>query len=216
MKNKQKYLIESNWWLLKIFASESPVKTIVFVAPLAIYFLNSIEEGLPLFAMIICTAIGILWWTFLEYMIHRFFFHWASQIKKLTFYIGSFHLYHHRVPKDKRVYTSGIAPALLWSAISMSIFPQIFSMSWSYLISFVTLMSYFIYEFAHYYAHAYEAKSGYLKFIQQNHFHHHLNPKVNFGQTSPLWDYILDTFESACEKKNIQRKDFLYIEEKWS
>ena len=88
-------------------------------------------------------------------------------------------------------------------------------MNESLLISFFTLMSYFIYEFAHYYAHAWEAKSGYLKFIQQNHFHHHLNPKVNFGQTSPLWDFVFGTYEKANLKANQSKREFLYIEEKW-
>tara|TARA_B100000925_G_scaffold33295_1_gene22077 strand:+ start:2713 stop:3378 length:666 start_codon:yes stop_codon:yes gene_type:complete len=216
LKNKQSFLIQKNWWLLKIFASKSPFWTLVFVAPLGAFFLSKINQPLTISTLILSALIGVLWWTFLEYMIHRFFFHWMSTIKKLVYYIGSFHLYHHQKPKDKRVYTSGVAPAVLWSVITMSVFPIFFTMNESLLISFFTLMSYFTYEFAHYYAHAWEAKSGYLKFIQQNHFHHHLNPKVNFGQTSPLWDYAFGTYEKANLKVNESKKEFLYIEEKWN
>lgn len=215
MKNKQTYLIEKNWWLLSIFASKNPWMTLIFVAPLGVFFFTQIKENISFSQIIMCLFVGIIWWTFLEYMIHRFFFHWASNLKKLAYSIGSFHLYHHRIPKDKKVYTSGITPAIVWSLVSMSIFPIFFSVSESYLISIVTLMSYFIYEFAHYHAHVTDSKTGYLKFIQQNHFHHHLNPTVNFGQTSPLWDYIFGTYEKANEAKNLQRKDFLYIEGRW-
>ena len=216
LKNKQTFLIQKNWWLLKIFASKSPIWTLVFVCPLASLFLFRISERLTNGQVVTCALVGIIWWSFLEYMIHRFFFHWMSTIKKLVYYIGSFHLYHHQKPKDRRVYTSGIAPAILWSVVSMCLFPLFFTFSESLLISFFTLISYFVYEFAHYYAHVYEAKSGYLRFIQQNHFHHHLNPTVNFGQTSPLWDYIFGTFEKANEPVNENKKDFLYIEGKWS
>ena len=123
LKNKQTYLIEKNWWLLRLFASKSPVKTMVFVAPLGLFFLTQ-STSLNAFSIFKSFVVGVLWWTFLEYMIHRFFFHWMSSIKKLIYYIGSFHLYHHRIPKDKRVYTSGITPAIVWSIVSMSIFPQ--------------------------------------------------------------------------------------------
>lgn len=215
MKNQQTYLIENNWWLLRIFASKTPLKTTLFVAPLALYFLISIKESLSFSQVMACFVVGILWWSFLEYMIHRFFFHWASYLKKLTYYIGSFHLYHHRIPKDQRVYTSGIAPAVFWSVISINFFPIFFTQGETYLISLVTLLSYFTYEFAHYHAHVTEAKSGYLKFIQQNHLHHHLNPKVNFGQTSPLWDIIFGTYASSDEKKIKLKKEFLYVEGTW-
>jgi 4-hydroxysphinganine ceramide fatty acyl 2-hydroxylase len=216
LKNKQSFLIQKNWWLLKIFASKSPIWTLIFLAPLGVLFFLQISESISLTQFITCTLVGIIWWTFLEYMIHRFFFHWMSTVKKLVYYIGSFHLYHHQEPKDRRVYTSGIAPAILWSVVSMILFPLFFTYDESLLISSFTLLSYFIYEFAHYYAHVYEAKSGYLRLIQQNHFHHHLNPKVNFGQTSPLWDFVFGTYEKANIKINDSRKEFLYIEGKWN
>ncbi len=215
-QEKQHFLIENNWWLLKAFASKSPWRTTFFVAPIGIFMASRIGFDLSLLSILKCAFIGIIWWTFLEYMIHRYFFHWASYLKKFNYYIGSFHLYHHRTPKDRRVYTSGVTPAIFWSIVSMAIFPQFFSMNESYLISLMTLISYFVYEFAHYYAHVSEAKRGYLKFIQQNHLHHHLNPSVNFGQTSPLWDIILGTYEPANEIKNNQRKEFLYVEGTWS
>ena len=216
MKNKQTYLIEKNWWLLSIFASKNPWMTLIFVVPISLFFITQITEILSYTKIYICLLTGILWWTFLEYIIHRFFFHWASYFKKLTYSIGSFHLYHHRIPKDKRVYTSGIAPAIAWSIVSMCLFPIFFSISESYLISLATLVSYFFYELAHYHAHVTESKKGYLKFIQQNHFHHHLNPRVNFGQTSPLWDIIFRTYEKPNENKINQKKKFLFIEGQWS
>ena len=148
LKNKQTFLIQKNWWLLKIFASKSPIWTLVFVAPLAGFFILKIDSSFSFSTITLSAFVGILWWTFLEYMIHRFFFHWMSKLKKLVYYIGSFHLYHHQTPKDKRVYTSGIAPAILWSVVSMSVFPTFFTINESLLISFFTLMSYFIYEFA--------------------------------------------------------------------
>ena len=73
MKNQQTYLIENNWWLLRVFASKSPIKTTLFVAPLALYFLLSINESLSFTKTMACIGVGVLWWSFLEYMIHRFF-----------------------------------------------------------------------------------------------------------------------------------------------
>ena len=214
LKKKQNYLIEKNWWLLHLFASKHPLKTLFFVAPFGVYFLFQ-SADLGFIITLKCFFIGVLWWTFLEYMIHRFFFHWLSYFKNLIYYIGSFHLYHHRIPSDRRVYTSGLTPAIFWSVVSLNIFPLVFKTEEVYLISFFTLCSYFVYEFAHYYAHVKEFKSGYLKFIQQNHLHHHLNPNVNFGQTSPLWDILLGTYAPANETKNELRKDFLYVEGTW-
>ena len=155
---------------------QAPVKNLIFCSPFGVYFLfQSADLG---FAITLkCFFIGVLWWTFLEYMIHRFIFHWLSYFKNLIYYFGSFHLYHHRIPSDRRVYTSGLTPAIFWSVVSLNIFPLVFKTEEVYLISFFTLCSYFVYEFAHYYAHVKEFKSGYLKFIQQNHLHHHFKPK---------------------------------------
>ena len=117
MEKTNRYLIENNWWLLKIFASKGPIRTIWFVIPLSYFWITKIHAP-NLTESITGIALGVLLWTFMEYFIHRYVFHILSSSKLFNYTLGSFHLYHHRDVSDPKVYTSGIIPALFWNNCS--------------------------------------------------------------------------------------------------
>jgi len=71
-------------------------------APTVIYFYSMSE--ISIFANLICLLIGILFWTFLEYVLHRFFFHgedyWLPDHPKFLASHFLIHGIHHAFPMD--------------------------------------------------------------------------------------------------------------------
>ncbi len=208
---KKKYFLESNWWLLTIFASKGPIRTLYFVVPITLFWIYRIYMvGMPNDALK-GMALGVFIWSFIEYAIHRFVFHDLSETKFFNYTIGSFHLYHHQNPTDQRVYTSGLIPALFWSAFVISC-AMLIGLNQS-IISFVGLslsICYFIYEWVHYFVHEKELSNPILKYLQDFHIDHHINPKSNFGQTSPFWDLLLMTYKNP-NRKLVSKRLILFL-----
>jgi sterol desaturase/sphingolipid hydroxylase (fatty acid hydroxylase superfamily) len=145
---------------------------------------------------------GVVTWSLLEYAIHRFIFHWLSEQKLFNYSIGSFHLYHHEIPSDRRVYTSGLVPALFWSAFTFSSMTILSVNSNIVLVTLITgTLFYFFYEWVHFYVHVREFHFAPIRYLQMLHLHHHLRDGKNFGQTLPLWDVIFRTYETPDEKR---------------
>ena len=57
-----------------------------------------------------------------------------------------------------------------------------------------TAIGYAAYEYVHYACHQLPVTSRIGRYIRRHHgIHHYRDETVNFGVTSPLWDYIFGT-----------------------
>jgi sterol desaturase/sphingolipid hydroxylase (fatty acid hydroxylase superfamily) len=143
---------------------------------------------------IIFLAFGILFWTFLEYLIHRFLGH-QNNAKHI---IRQEHKRHHAewdyfVPLHKKLFV-----AALFLAISTTIMSLFFSFSYALFFAIGLAGMYLIYESAHKLFHAKEPLIGYGLKMRKHHFYHHFgNPKLNHGVTTAFWDRVFGTFKSV-------------------
>ena len=143
---------------------------------------------------ILFLAIGIISWTFLEYIIHRFLGHQ----KNGKHIIKKEHQRHHAevnyfVPIVKKI---GLAMVVLF--ISTLITGLIFNLKDGFLFSFGLASMYFIYETAHKLFHIKEPIIRYGLRMRKHHFYHHFgNPKFNHGVTTAFWDRIFGTFHKV-------------------
>ncbi|MBW3469011.1 sterol desaturase family protein [Arthrospiribacter ruber] len=137
--------------------------------------------------------IGILAFTFVEYMMHKHFFHMEpdNEVKDKLQY--SVHGVHHDYPRDK----DRLAMPPFVSAFYAMIFYFVFTfIMGDYALYFLPgfLFGYAAYLGVHYAVHAFQPPKNFLKILWVNHaVHHYKDPDVAFGVSSPLWDYILRT-----------------------
>ncbi len=147
---------------------------------------------------------GVIYWTFIEYCIHRFLYHRRYQFRLVEYFIGSFHQYHHENLSDHRILNAGFLMIYVLTPLLLSpvfYFSQNFELTCQ--IGLGVLSGYYFYECIHFLLHFTVWKKGYLKYIQSYHFHHHdIEPLKNFGNTSSLWDIIFGTF--SADYKNYQ------------
>jgi 4-hydroxysphinganine ceramide fatty acyl 2-hydroxylase len=140
---------------------------------------------------------GILIWTLLEYMLHRFVFHVRIPVRnpRLRAFAEDLHLAHHAAPRDpKKV----LVQPVLGLIISSALFAVIYAITWS-LFSTAGLMTgiwagFLYYESVHYRVHFSLARSGVIGWQRRAHFYHHFTDnRLCFGVTSPVWDYVFGT-----------------------
>lgn len=197
MKRSQ-FMIMDYPQLVKYFASKNPIQLLLFITPLWIFFgLNMVRSSGDAGLMILSFLTGIFYWSFLEYVIHRFGYHTPYKSKLVYYFLGSFHLYHHKDMSDHRILNAGFLMIYVLTPTVLLPFLLI-TQEVSYLSSLGLglTMAYYFYEWVHYILHYKVHSYGYLNYIQKFHFHHHDKaPHMNFGNTSHFWDYLLGTYD---------------------
>lgn len=212
--------------LVKYFASKNPLQLLLFVTPLwgtsAWFILNS---SVSLLTILISVAVGVVYWTFLEYAIHRWAYHTHFKSRIINYFLGSFHLYHHKDMSDRRVYNAGFL--MIYGLVPMVLSPLLLLTSNKGIIASVILglsMAYYFYEWVHFILHYKVHEKGYLNYIQKYHFYHHDKaPLKNFGNTSHFWDALFGTYDARYKNHVLpessvktmitsQEKDMQYAE----
>ncbi|TSJ39311.1 fatty acid hydroxylase [Mucilaginibacter corticis] len=143
--------------------------------------------------------VGLFVWTFVEYIMHRFVFHYVPKNKiglRLHFI---FHGVHHDYPSDaKRLVlppSVSIPLATGFYFLFNAILPA------NYVFGFFPgfILGYLFYDISHYAIHHFNFKGNIWKKIKQHHMlHHYQSPDRGYGVSSPLWDKI---FRSDFIKK---------------
>jgi len=136
---------------------------------------------------------GLFFFTFVEYMMHKYFFHMEpdTPIKDKIQY--SVHGVHHDYPKDKDRLAMPPFVSAAYAVILYLIFTLVMGeFAYYFLPGF--LIGYAGYLSVHYIVHAYQPPKNFFKTLWVNHaIHHYKNPDLAFGVSTPLWDYILGT-----------------------
>lgn len=185
--------------LVKYFASRNPIHLLCFVVPLWIFISYQLMQlSLGLGTLVIGVLSGVLYWTFLEYVIHRFGYHTPYKSKLVYYFLGSFHLYHHKDMSDHRILNAGFLMIYLMTPTVLAPFALLLEAPLLYSMALGLTLAYYGYECVHFLLHYKEYQTGYLAYIQKFHMHHHDKaPNKNFGNTSHLWDALLGTYDGS-------------------
>lgn len=145
-------------------------------------------------SVIIWFLIGVFVWTFTEYFLHRFIFHYQPKSefgKRLHFLM---HGVHHAYPKDsKRL----VMPPSLSLPLASLFFILYINILGSVIVSpffagFLT--GYLFYDITHYAIHHFNFHSKFWLYLKNHHIkHHYQNPELGFGVSQPAWDYVFRT-----------------------
>ncbi len=137
---------------------------------------------------------GAFLWTFAEYMLHQFVFHYhpKSALGKRIFWI--LHGVHHDYPNDPLRLVMPPIISLPLAVLFYSLF--VFLLGERYAPSLMAgfTLGYLIYDISHYAIHHFNIKGSYFGWIREHHLRHHFSDSSHgFGVSSPLWDIAFRT-----------------------
>jgi sterol desaturase/sphingolipid hydroxylase (fatty acid hydroxylase superfamily) len=142
--------------------------------------------------------LGILAFTWVEYITHRYVFHMKTYSVVRAKLQYTIHGVHHEFPKDKDRLAMPPLLSVTIATILLLLFRLIMGdFAFSFLPGF--LVGYAAYLAIHYMVHAFPPPKNIFKMLWVNHgIHHYKNGDLIYGVSSPLWDYIYGTMK---EKK---------------
>lgn len=149
---------------------------------------------------------GIFFWTFFEYITHRYIFHWVSENPRIQKFAYMLHGNHHHYPRDKqRLFMPPVPSVLIASAIFAVMYLLMGSNAFMFFPGFI--LGYLLYGSIHYAIHAWNPPFKWMKPRWRNHHLHHYKYEHNgFGVSSTLWDHVFGTmFDLKNEKEDKEK-----------
>jgi 4-hydroxysphinganine ceramide fatty acyl 2-hydroxylase len=144
--------------------------------------------------------LGLFIWTFVEYIMHRFVFHYMPPDKPWAMRMHFiFHGVHHDYPSDAKRLVLPPSVSIPLATCFYFLFKAILPPNdvFGFFPGFI--LGYLIYDISHYAIHHFNFKGNIWKKIKQHHMlHHYQDPGKGYGVSSPLWDKI---FRSDFIKK---------------
>lgn len=167
--------------------------TIFFIYSLGLLYWSVTHTGLSAIATAGMFLIGMLAFTWVEYMVHRYLFHMGTPTARRAKIQYTMHGVHHEYPKDKERLAMPPILSITIATLFLLLFRLILG---DFVFSFLPgfLSGYAMYLSVHYMIHAYAPPKNFLKILWVNHsVHHYKDGKYVFGVSSPLWDYVYGT-----------------------
>lgn len=179
---------------------EKLTRTHAFV-PVAIFY--TVSAGLLYYAfvynavdalmLLVFFISGLFFWTFFEYMAHRFAFHMDTNTKLKAWIQYTFHGIHHEYPRDKQRVAMPPVASVILSSVIIIIFRLVFGIPGFPLVAGF-LSGYATYLLIHYSIHAKIPPKSFIGKLWMHHsIHHYKDDTVAFGVSSPLWDMVFGT-----------------------
>lgn len=176
--------------------------TIFFTYAGGLLYWNIQNTNLTALTTIILFFVGLISFTWVEYMIHRHIFHLKPFTELRAKFQYTVHGVHHEFPKDKDRLAMPPLLSITLSTILLLLFKVIMG---DFVFAFLPgfLVGYALYLAVHYMVHAYPPPKNFFKALWVNHgVHHYKDGEVVFGVSSPLWDYIYGTMKLKEEKRD--------------
>jgi 4-hydroxysphinganine ceramide fatty acyl 2-hydroxylase len=192
-KNQTVRMFESNF--MEFFSHVHPAIPVILYGPIIalMLYLAFVQKGLSFLTVLGFFVIGVLTWTLLEYVIHRYVFHYKpkTRVGKLLHFI--MHGVHHDYPNDA---TRLVMPPIISVPLAVAF----------YVVFILTLgrfapaalagfgFGYVCYDTIHYATHHFAMKRGVWRWLKHYHLrHHYQDDHAGYGVSSPLWDYVFGT-----------------------
>ena len=136
---------------------------------------------------------GVLTFTLLEYLMHRYLFHLPPTSERNIKIAYAVHGIHHEFPKDKDRLAMPPYLSIVLATLFLFLFEALMgNLAFGFTAGF--LVGYAGYLFVHYIVHAFQVPNNIFKVLWVHHgIHHHKSPDKAFGVSSPLWDHIFRT-----------------------
>jgi sterol desaturase/sphingolipid hydroxylase (fatty acid hydroxylase superfamily) len=176
--------------------------------PVIIYFLylSHFRFGMGYGAIFGVFVGGMFFWTFFEYLMHRFAFHAVGESERAKKFIYVMHGNHHHFPRDKeRLFMPPVPSIIISSVIFGIMFLAMKEYSFAFFSGFI--LGYLMYGSVHYAIHAWNPPFKWMKPLWRNHhLHHYKDDNKGFGVSTTIWDRVFGTMFNLDKEKEDKEK----------
>ncbi|MEA2419788.1 MAG: dihydroceramide fatty acyl 2-hydroxylase [Thermoleophilaceae bacterium] len=139
-------------------------------------------------------AAGWLFWTLMEYWIHRLVFHFEPESGPGARFHWIIHGVHHDHPNDPLRLVMPPSVSVPLAAGFYGLFVLVMGTDAANVFAAGFLLGYLVYDMTHYYLHHFTPKSHFGKAMRELHMRHHFQDDTRgFGISAPFWDYVFGT-----------------------
>lgn len=217
-RNESVRMFRSDW--IERTTYVHPIVPHILYIPLIVFLLWT--SPLSVGASVMWFFIGLLVWTLIEYLLHRYAFHAPHPIMDKVHEIVAglepgeavvpnmptlrhtmyflFHGVHHEYPSDARRLVMPPVASIPMAFIVWLGFMLVFGAAARPAFA-GTMVGYLIYDTTHFLVHHYSVRTKFGKLVKRHHMRHHFkDPDKDYGVSSPLWDLIFRTFSSDRDR----------------
>lgn len=182
-------------YLDKVTRIHYTVPLFIYV-PVVLYFawLSLFSYYTPIWYFIPLVIFGLAVWSFTEYNMHRFVFHWQLPGKAGAYVNFLLHGVHHAYPRDSMRLV--MVPVISLPLAFTFYFAFRFILGPVYVAPFFVgfVSGYLFYDMTHYALHHANFKNKFWLDLKQHHMMHHYNdPDNGYGVSSKFWDQVYRT-----------------------
>ena len=182
--------------ILESLTHVHPIVPLVLWTPVIafLFYYGATVQNVTPNEFIVLFFVGFVLWTFTEYIVHRYVFHWDAKSAVGKYFVFLFHGLHHDDPQDQTRLVMPPVPAILLSGVLYFLFFLVFPAKYLQVIMAYFMTGYLCYDYIHYATHHFAMTSRVGKFLRKYHLQHHYSGESSkYGVSSPLWDYIFKT-----------------------
>ena len=170
-----------------------PIIPLVMWSPLAayLYYISIFEKALSLNELLAWAFIALIVWTFTEYTVHRYVFHYDAKSDFGKWVIYLFHGIHHDEPDDASRLVMPPLPGVILMSLLFLIFRVFVPAQYLEIFMANFIVGYLAYDYIHYATHHFPMTSTVGRYLRKYHLRHHYGKEESkYGVSNPLWDYI--------------------------
>ncbi|MFM9027223.1 MAG: sterol desaturase family protein [Bacteroidota bacterium] len=147
--------------------------------------------------------LGMIVFSFVEYLIHRFVFHFHAETEHAKQIQYSIHGIHHEFPRDKDRLVMPPIMSVVLASLFLILFLGLFGLNgWIFFGGFMS--GYSTYLVIHYAVHAWRPPDNFLKYLWKHHsLHHYAGTDVAFAVSMPLWDMLFGTMPKKTKSARL-------------
>lgn len=193
-KHKGSPQLFKNPFLEKLTHTHISAPLIIFglIASILVYY-GIFEKGFEVPFMILLFFAGLFFFTFVEYLMHRYLYHLPATSPRNEKIAYTMHGVHHDYPKDKSRLAMPPVLSLIIATVLFILYRAVLGdLVFGFLSGF--LIGYAGYLAIHYSVHAFRVPDNFLKILWHHHsIHHYRESDRAFGVSSPFWDMVFNT-----------------------
>jgi dihydroceramide fatty acyl 2-hydroxylase len=185
--------------LIERFSRVHPAAPFLFWLPVAAYLcFRAFENRVGILPGAGLVLLGLLLWSFAEYILHRHVFHYVGPRlwqRRVHFIL---HGVHHDFPQDTGRLVFPLGASIPLGAAFYLVFRALLGPALvdPFFVGFT--LGYLAYDGTHYAIHHFRMSSRWGRWIKRHHMvHHHTGEKARWGVSSPLWDWVFGTMGDA-------------------
>jgi len=190
--------IFKNPFLESLTKTNPTLNIIVYGLSLLLFSFYAVKYvGVNIYGFLGLFVFGLFFWTFAEYILHRYVFHWVSDSKVVQRFHFIMHGSHHQFPRDKSRLLMPPVPGLIMASLLFGIFYSIFyvleisDLSFGFFSGF--FCGYLMYSFVHRAIHVKRPPKQFKHIWLHHNIHHYKHPDKAFGVSNTFWDKVFGT-----------------------